>query len=61
MSGDVIDMETFQQILELDEADECEFSLGMATAYFTQARTTFAEMDEALYAQYRLLSRTYEH
>ncbi|KAH7910833.1 Hpt, histidine phosphotransferase protein [Hygrophoropsis aurantiaca] len=42
----VIDMETFQQILELDEDDQ-EFSRGMATAYFLQVDSTFKQMDEA--------------
>lgn len=40
-------METFQQILDLDE-DGTEFSKGMAWAYFSQADQTFKEMDEAL-------------
>ncbi|TFK40686.1 signal transduction histidine kinase [Crucibulum laeve] len=40
----VIDMETFQQILELDE-DGYDFSRGMAWEYFSQAGTTFEEMD----------------
>jgi hypothetical protein len=41
-------METFQQILDLDEDDTYEFSRGMAWAYFAQANNTFLEMDEAL-------------
>jgi len=40
-------METLEQILELDEGDDHEFSKGMAWAYFEQARSTFDEMDEA--------------
>ncbi|KAH7926442.1 Hpt, histidine phosphotransferase protein [Leucogyrophana mollusca] len=43
---DVIDMETFQQILELDD-DDLEFSRDMAYAYFTQAETTFDQMEKA--------------
>ncbi|KZT11766.1 histidine phosphotransferase, partial [Laetiporus sulphureus 93-53] len=42
-----IDMETFHQILDLDEDDTHDFSKGMAWAYFSQANTTFVEMDEA--------------
>jgi hypothetical protein len=42
-------METFRQILDLDEDDTHEFSRGMAWAYFSQAATTFKEMDDALY------------
>jgi len=43
----VIDMETFYQILDLDEDDTHDFSRGMAWAYFDQVDTTFDEMDEA--------------
>ncbi|KAH9923587.1 histidine-phosphotransfer domain HPT domain-containing protein [Amylocystis lapponica] len=42
-----IDLETFHQILDLDEDDTHDFSRGMAWAYFSQASTTFTEMDEA--------------
>ena len=45
----VIDLDTFNQILDLDEDDTHEFSLGMTEAYFTQASTTFTDMDQALY------------
>ncbi len=46
--ADIIDMETFRQILDLDEDDTYEFSKGMAYAYFSQAEQTFDEMDQAL-------------
>lgn len=45
----VIDLETFNQILDLDEDDTHDFSLGMAEAYFSQASTTFTDMEDALY------------
>lgn len=45
---DTIDMETFQQILDLDEDGTREFSRGMAWAYFSQVSTTFDDMDKAL-------------
>lgn len=44
---DIIDMETFGQLLELDE-DEPEFSKDMAWAYFSQAEVTFKSLDDAL-------------
>lgn len=47
--ADIIDMDTFRQILDLDEDDTHEFSSGMAYAYFDQAATTFSEMETALY------------
>ncbi|RXW24513.1 hypothetical protein EST38_g1369 [Candolleomyces aberdarensis] len=44
-----IDMEIFQQILELDEDDDDrDFSKGMVEAYFTQAEETFEKLDKAL-------------
>lgn len=45
---EVIDMETFNQILDLDEDETHEFSKGMAWAYFSQADSTFTEMDDAV-------------
>lgn len=48
-ADNIIEEETFYQILELDEEESGhEFSAGMALAYFSQARQTFTEMDEAL-------------
>jgi HPt (histidine-containing phosphotransfer) domain-containing protein len=45
----IIDMETFQQILELDEDETRDFSAGMVWAYFQQASSTFDDMSAALY------------
>lgn len=41
-------MDTFQQILDLDEDGTREFSRGMAWAYFSQVVNTFEDMDDAL-------------
>ncbi|KZV84692.1 histidine-phosphotransfer domain, HPT domain-containing protein [Exidia glandulosa HHB12029] len=46
----IIDMDTFGQILELEEDDTYDFSIGMTEAYFSQAETTFKDMDKALAA-----------
>jgi osomolarity two-component system phosphorelay intermediate protein YPD1 len=47
--GEPIDLETFSQILDLDEDDdEREFSRQMAWAYFSQVGDTFKEMDKYL-------------
>ncbi|KAJ7636001.1 histidine phosphotransferase [Mycena polygramma] len=43
-----IDMSIFSQILELDEDGTHEFSKEMVVAYFSQASTTFDDMDKAL-------------
>ncbi|TCD66641.1 hypothetical protein EIP91_001109 [Steccherinum ochraceum] len=44
---DVIDMETFEQILELDDGETREFSHEMVKEYFKQAEKTFDDMQEA--------------
>lgn len=44
----LIDLDTFSQILDLDEDDTHDFSKGMAFAFFSQAETTFDDMDIAL-------------
>ena len=41
----MIDEETFNQIVELDEDETHDFSHGMVKAYFTQAHNTFDKMD----------------
>ena len=43
-----IDMETFEQILELDEDDDREFSSEMVWQYFDQAEQAFKDMEENL-------------
>ncbi|KAG5353204.1 hypothetical protein C0989_009385 [Termitomyces sp. Mn162] len=48
VDADIIDMVTFNQIIELDEDETHEFSNGMITAYFAQAEQTFKNMDIAL-------------
>ncbi|WFD34118.1 Phosphorelay intermediate protein [Malassezia cuniculi] len=45
---DVIDIEVFGQLLEMDEEDEREFSQSLVWNYFEQAESTFASMDTAL-------------
>lgn len=41
-------METFQQILEMDEPDDHEFSQSIVFGFFEQAETTFEDMDAAV-------------
>jgi osomolarity two-component system phosphorelay intermediate protein YPD1 len=40
-------MDIFQQILDLDDDEEHEYSRELACAFFVQARTAFADMDKA--------------
>jgi len=48
--GSPIDMETFSQILELDDEDDetHDFSWSMVRAYFEQAENKFRDMDDAV-------------
>jgi osomolarity two-component system, phosphorelay intermediate protein YPD1 len=41
-------MITFEQILEMDEPGDCEFSSSIVFGFFDQAEETFEEIKEAL-------------
>ncbi|KAG1462393.1 hypothetical protein G6F56_005527 [Rhizopus delemar] len=45
---DLIDMNTFDQLLDMDDEDDHEFSYSIVLNYFEQAEATFKDMDEAL-------------
>ncbi|KAL3475646.1 signal transduction histidine kinase [Aspergillus californicus] len=44
----VIDQSTFEQILEMDEEGEHDFSQGIVYGFFDQAESTFEKMEKAL-------------
>lgn len=46
---DVIDVEVFGQLLEMDEEDDRDFSKSLVYNYFEQAESTFEKMNKALY------------
>jgi osomolarity two-component system phosphorelay intermediate protein YPD1 len=46
--GDNIDVDTFEQILEMDEPDDHEFSQSIVFGFFDQAEETFVQIEEAL-------------
>lgn len=47
--GDIVDLPTFEQILEMDDdEDEREFSKSIVFDFFQQAETTFLKMDHNL-------------
>ena len=46
--GPNIDAVTFQQILEMDEPDDNEFSRSIVFGFFEQAEQTFNKMQDAL-------------
>lgn len=43
-----IDQATFEQILEMDEEGEHDFSKGIVYGFFDQAESTFEKMETAL-------------
>ncbi|KAH0600686.1 hypothetical protein MHUMG1_01685 [Metarhizium humberi] len=46
--GDAIDMNTFDQILEMDDPGNDDFSSSIVFGFFTQAQETFDNMNTAL-------------
>ncbi|OOQ89970.1 putative phosphotransmitter protein Ypd1 [Penicillium brasilianum] len=45
---DLIDESTFEQILEMDDDDDCDFSKGIVYGFFDQAKATFTKIKTAL-------------
>ncbi|KAB8239442.1 hypothetical protein ETB97_007957 [Aspergillus alliaceus] len=45
---DSIDQTTFEQILEMDDEDDRDFSHGIVFGFFDQAESTFEKMEKAL-------------
>lgn len=46
--GDRIDQSTFEQILEMDDDDDRDFSKGIVYGFFEQADGTFEKMEKAM-------------
>ncbi|KAJ5832994.1 hypothetical protein N7474_001305 [Penicillium riverlandense] len=46
---DIIDESTFEQILEMDDEDDRDFSKGIVYGFFDQAKSTFKKMEDELY------------
>lgn len=47
-SNDLVDHAIFDQLLEMDDDDEREFSKSIVWNFFEQAETTFKQIEEAL-------------
>ena len=45
---ELIDMNTFDQLLDMDDEEDHEFSYSIVLNYFEQAEQTFTDMDDAL-------------
>ncbi|VUC38163.1 unnamed protein product [Clonostachys rosea] len=48
LDSSLVDLNTFNQILEMDEPDDHEFSTSIVFGFFEQAQETFDSMDAAL-------------
>ncbi|EPQ27866.1 uncharacterized protein PFL1_04610 [Pseudozyma flocculosa PF-1] len=48
LSPEIIDMDIFSQLLEMDDEEDREFSKSIVWNYFDQAENTFQKMDSAL-------------
>lgn len=46
---DIVDRSTFDQILEMDDDEEREFSRAIVFGFFDQAIETFRQMEESVY------------
>ena len=47
-AGDSLDAATFEQILEMDDDEDRDFSRSIVFDFFTQAESTFDKMDSCL-------------
>jgi osomolarity two-component system, phosphorelay intermediate protein YPD1 len=47
-AGDSIDAATFEQILEMDDDEDRDFSRSIVFDFFAQAKSTFEKMDSCL-------------
>jgi osomolarity two-component system phosphorelay intermediate protein YPD1 len=46
--GDNVDKATFEQILDMDEEDDRDFSKSIVFGFLEQAEQTFGKMDSAM-------------
>lgn len=47
-AGDSLDAATFEQILEMDDDEDRDFSRSIVFDFFSQAESTFEKMDSCL-------------
>ncbi|KAM5385732.1 hypothetical protein ACJZ2D_000931 [Fusarium nematophilum] len=48
LDGEKFDLSTFEQILEMDDDDDREFSRSIVYGFFEQSESTIVEMEDAL-------------
>lgn len=49
LDANQLDASTFEQILEMDDDEDRDFSKTIVYEFFTQAKETFEKMDKSLY------------
>jgi osomolarity two-component system, phosphorelay intermediate protein YPD1 len=52
LTDDFLDATTFDQLLEMDDDDEREFSKGIVWNYFEQVKGSFAPIEEGMYGTF---------
>jgi osomolarity two-component system phosphorelay intermediate protein YPD1 len=58
---EIIDRATFDQILEMDDDDERDFSKTIVFGFFEQAEDTFKQMENFVYVYHNSLWQLYSH
>ncbi|KAF9363871.1 hypothetical protein BGX34_003154 [Mortierella sp. NVP85] len=48
LDDEIIERATFEQLLQMDDDEDRNFSRGLVDDYFTQAEQTFEELDTAM-------------
>ena len=52
LTDDFLDATTFEQLLEMDDDDDREFSKGIVWNYFDQVKNSFAPIEEGMYISF---------
>jgi osomolarity two-component system, phosphorelay intermediate protein YPD1 len=52
LTDEFLDATTFDQLLEMDDDDDREFSKGIVWNYFDQVKNSFAPIEEGMYGFY---------
>jgi hypothetical protein len=49
LTDDFLDATTFEQLLEMDDDEQREFSKGIVWNYFEQVKESFAKIEDGMY------------
>jgi len=52
LTNDFLDATTFDQLLEMDDDDDREFSKGIVWNYFEQVQSSFVPIEEGMYLRF---------